>query len=404
MATGKATKKELVKALELEQKRNASLSTKLKKVRADKKQLEATFSSDEGGNVFGRGHSTLREDICNSQNDSMLLTSMSFASMNIPECRPNDGEQDIDKKSYEQWKQLLEASMNLVGVTDEMMKLNIFKIKAGRKLLEIFEGTVSSPTMPDEVSSSYSNAICRLDCYFGSRDYVLLQRQKLRSTLQRSDESDVCYVKRVISVAKLCEYGDEQLVENVADVLQFHALNVKVREAGRKIIRKGGSLVELMDKIRANEIEQINEDIFAKNHQLVKQASIAAVVRSQQSGSGTQYRSNARFESRGRSNGFSVRGRGSFRSRENRNNYRTQCWRCTSYYHAESDCFALEKVCRNCNVKGHIERACTEMPGPGPGPLPVKRRADENEAPDSKRVAAVISEVADVKDAVSDFQ
>ncbi|XP_055535067.1 uncharacterized protein LOC129724331 [Wyeomyia smithii] len=210
----------------------------------------------------------------------MLLTSMSFASMNIPECKPDDGEQDIDKNSYEQWKRLLEASMNLVGVTEESMKFNVFKIKAGRKLLEIFEGTISSPSMPGKAQSPYSNAIRRLDGYFGSRDYVLLQRQKLRSTFQKPDESDMCYVKHVIAVAKLCEYGEEQLLENVADVLLHHALNIQARKAGRKISRKGGSLADLMIKIRACEAEQLNEEIFAKNHRQDKQASIAAVGRS----------------------------------------------------------------------------------------------------------------------------
>lgn len=160
--------------------------------------------------------------------------------LNITECRPCDGEDDIDKKSYEQWKEQLEASMNLVGVSDELMKINVFKRKAGRKLLDVLESTASSSTTPDAVSKPYSNAIRRLDDYFGSRDYVLLQRQKLRSTTQKAGESDVGYVKRVMTVAKLCEYGKEQVVENVADVLQLHAINIKVREAGRKILRKGG--------------------------------------------------------------------------------------------------------------------------------------------------------------------
>lgn len=52
----------------------------------------------------------------------------------------------------------------------------------------------------------------------------------------------------------------------VADVIQSHALNFKIREAGRKIIRKRGTISELLDKMRAWKIEMLNEEVFAKNH------------------------------------------------------------------------------------------------------------------------------------------
>nr|XP_029728524.1 uncharacterized protein LOC115266431 [Aedes albopictus] len=94
------------------------------------------------------------------------------------------------------------------------------------------------------------------------------------------------------------------------------------------------------------------------------------------------------------------RGRSTFKRRGNDNNQRVQCWRCTSYYHSPSTCHALEKVCRKCHAKGHIERACRE----NPKAFPLKRRASEEDAtaPKPKRVAAVQRETEDEKDIVKD--
>lgn len=170
----------MAKPLEEERKLNSTLRIKLKKARADNKQLENSFA--EGS--FVRLHSTMQEDNSASEQNSVLMTSMtnlSFASLQVPECKPCDGEEDIDRKTYEQWKDLLQASMQLAGVSDENTKMNIFKIKAGFKVLDILEGTVSNADSPDVHSAPYSNAIHRLDCFFGSRDYLFLQRQKLRT-------------------------------------------------------------------------------------------------------------------------------------------------------------------------------------------------------------------------------
>ncbi|XP_058814044.1 uncharacterized protein LOC131677958 [Topomyia yanbarensis] len=137
-------------------------------------------------------------------------------------------------------------------------------------LLDVLESTVSSSTAPDEKVLPYSNAMYRLREIHGSRDYMLLQRQKLRSMTQSPDEPDVKFVKRVAAVAKLCDYSSEQMMETVADVVQSHTLNIKVREAGRKVMRKGGSITELLDKVRSAEIERQSKEIYAKNHQLRK--------------------------------------------------------------------------------------------------------------------------------------
>lgn len=389
----------LMKELEEERLRNASLVAKLRKAKSNNKLSEKSM----GQGSFVRLNSTMHNEQTTDDNNYVLMTSMSnlsFASLQVPECKPIDGEDDIDRKSYEQWKHILEASMQLAGVVDEATKMNIFRIKAGPKLLDVFESTLSYPDSPDHETFPYANAVHRLNAFFGSRDYVFMQRQRLRSLIQKPGESDVQYVKRVIAVAKLCDFTEDNLAEHVADSIQSHALNRKVRETGRKILRKGGSLVELLERVRALEMEQLNEDIFAKNHQQSQHLEVAAVSYGNQRNRGMPTgTSNKRagVQQRFSSNWRSERGRGYNRRQFVRNttSSRVPCWRCMSKQHQASECYAIDKICRNCNIKGHFERACHQSGNRATSTQPIKRRYS-NDAKDSstnsKRVAVVKEE------------
>lgn len=394
--------------LEEERKRSASLLMKLKKAKSNNRLSER--STEEGS--FVRLHSTMREDRSDSPQNSVLMSSMtnlSFASLQVPECKPVDGEEEIDRKSYEQWKQMLEASMQLAGVVDETTKMNIFRIKAGYKLLDVLDGTVSSAESPDISLFPYSNAIHRLGAFYGSRDYTFMQRQKLRSLTQQPGEMDVKYVKRVIAVAKLCDYDEANVAEQVADTIQAHAMNRRVREIGRKILRKGGSLADLLEKVRAAEMEQRNEEVFAKNHGSV-QAEVAAVAYGQPSGSrASNYNVNpARYQSNTRPRYFGNTrgrrgGRGFGRQESTRNvTPHVECWRCLSRLHLAKDCYLADSSCHLCRRKGHIARAChrqpdrqaEQQPDRQPTSRPVKRRNsnEEKDLTHAKKVAVVKNE------------
>lgn len=167
--------------------------------------------------------------------------SLPLSVLQIGECKGLEGDEEIDKISFNRWRDILESGIALAGVKEKSTKANTFKLKAGSKLLDILHNT-SNKGAPDVLSQPYSNAMYRLDEYFGSRDYLLFQRQKLRSLPQNKDESDLTYVRRVATIAKLCGYVNDQFVETVADVLQNHAKSYKVREVARKAARKGNSL------------------------------------------------------------------------------------------------------------------------------------------------------------------
>lgn len=377
-----------------ERRRSAILAKKLKRSR-----LEKSMQANEDNNDFLMRHSTMREDQ-SKLNESALQTSMnnlSLATLNVPECKPTTGEEEIDKKSFEQWKDLLESSMQLVGVTEEHVKMSIFKIKAGPKLLDVLYGTTTAEGIPDQDSNPYSNAISRLNNYFGSRDYTLMQRQKLRSLTQNSDESDTKYVKRVIAAAKLCDFGGEQLCENVVLTLQSHAVNLKIREICRKVLRKGESLTYLLDKVRAIEIEKVNEELYAKNHQQIKQVAAVSTnpdTRNRLPQSSSQHRGHGTMngvpsnQQRPFGNGQGFRGRGGYlRTGSTRHTTvsRKPCWRCTSPFHMPADCHVIRRICRRCHERGHIERACTEENATN------RAFPGSNEAPPSKirKIAAV---------------
>lgn len=392
----------LKKALKKEKKRNASFSMRLKKSQDEGKSSKSQMA--DGNRKLRQRQSTMLterqwEESENSPEEHfeidssepangeqsrltdasfrMSMNNLSFASLNIPECKPKDGEEDVDRHSFEQWIGVLEASMQLVGVTDEYTQIRILRIKAGPKLLSILENTDSPAEAPNPETHPYSNAIARLQKFFGSRDYRLMQRQKLRSMTQNDGENDLKYVKRIVAAAKLCDFNEEQLLENVAYVIQSHAPNPKIREISRKILRKGGSLVNLIDKVQACDLERMHEDIYQQNHVQQRKAVVAAVTRGQQEendnqqGSMNRVERNANYRQRDgnpRQQAFgrwqSSRGRGAHirrgTGRGSRMNNRSTCFRCTSPFHTPDDCHAIEWICRNCHEKGHIERACTE--------------------------------------------
>ncbi|XP_038117093.1 uncharacterized protein LOC119769234 [Culex quinquefasciatus] len=410
-----ATASALAKALEHEKRRNASLMSLLKKTRnkADSFNWVEEPSIEEDLPRQVDRNSTMKESF--SGNESSIMTSMALASLNISECKPRDGK-EIDKQTFERWKQTLQAALQISGIEDERAKANAFTIKAGEKLKDLLEATSSGVDAPDETLFPYSNMMYRLEQHFGSQDYLLLQRQKLRSLLQETGEEDSKYVRRVVAGAKLCGYSDDSLFENVVDVLQAHALSLDVRKACRKLLRSKEApkrkLEHLLEEVDALEVDQKHEAIFARNHPPLKVSAEVSAVRSghpvfsgnhhyssrggvsarppysPRSSHGYQGQSysprpsfgyqgqaysprssyghhGGHYDQRGH-HGSWARGRGKFNSRGKPfqpNNERAQrCWRCTGTYHSPDLCDNRDKICHKCHEKGHIARACDEVP------------------------------------------
>lgn len=313
------------------------------------------------------------------------VNNMSLSTMSIPECVPSDGETDIDKKGYEYWKNILVASLNLIQANDENTKMDVFKIKAGPKLLELFQGTSSVTGMPHEVSHPFSNAIARLDCYFGSRAYTLSQRSKLLNMVQQAGETNILFVRRVAASAKLCGYDKEDdEMEAVARTLMKSSTDKRVRTLAHRNWVRQGTLNDLIDLVRDHDTEQSNEEEFQKMHQPQRPATIATVANYARQ-HGQSHRSPF-----GRFNNAS-RGRGPYHRTPVRNQIskNSSCWRCASVYHGSEQCPVIDKVCHICKQQGHLARCCPSQGSPRTG---IKRfAAESNEAP-PRKVAAIKNE------------
>lgn len=330
-----------------------AVKNELATLRSEKAQLLHTMEVNNTENVQDRRNAPLNEHQAPT-NDSLLATMnhMSLGSLNIPECKPSDGDTDIDKKAYEHWKEIISASFNLVHATDEQAKMDMFKIKAGPKLLEVMQGTSSTTDMPDERSQPFSNAIARLDRFFGSRTYIIGQRGKLMNTVQTKGESNISFVRRVAAAAKLCDYKSEEEMEAVVRTIVKGTADSRVRILAHRNWVNQGDMNSLIAMVRDREMELFNEEEYQKlNRQ--NTATVAAV--SEAAEFRTQFRRGTGPRFRG-----SQRGRGGYQ-RGHQGPSRSACWRCASMYHGPAECPNLDKVCHNCNRRGHLARTCSAM-------------------------------------------
>lgn len=331
----------------------AKMKIELERTRKEKEELSRALSARDFSEARS---STMREDPT-SGNESLLMTmnNMSLSSLSIPECVPTSGDTELNKRVYDHWKNVFNASMSLIQATDETIKHDLFRIKAGPLLLELLDGTTSQPGMPDEVVHPYANAIARLDGYFGSRAYILSQRSKLANMVQKREEANIEYVKRVSAASKLCNYKVDEEFEAISRTITRGSTDSRVRTLAYRVLTDGGTLNELIDQVRIREVELENEDDYRRLHQQ-RSAAVAAVSR--QPNDYAQHR-RSKFEMNRR---FSNnRGRDVSRGPVRNAGYSKSCWRCWSAYHTPEDCFHRDKVCRNCDRRGHIARACTQV-------------------------------------------
>lgn len=368
----------------------SKMKAELEKMRKEKEKLSQTLAAmDNSGEIVDARSSTMR-DVTGSETLLVTMNNMSRSSLSIPECVPSSGDTEINKRVYDHWKNVFSASMNLISATDERTKINLFRIKAGPLLLELLDGTSTQSGMPDEILFPFSNAIARLDGYFGSRAYILSQRSKLSNMVQKSGETNIEYVKRVAAASKLCNYKSDEEFEAISRTITRGSTDGRVRTLAYRVLTDGGTLNELIDQVRIREVELENEDDYRRLHQ--QRTAVVAAVSRQPRDYAPQRQ--GQFEpTAGRYPGS--RGRGGFNRGPVRNQRLAQnCWRCWSAYHTPEDCFHRDKVCRNCERRGHIARACstqvkqeaqkrrwTGEEGEPPSKIAAVQKAEEDKEP-----------------------
>ncbi|XP_062557569.1 uncharacterized protein LOC134222440 [Armigeres subalbatus] len=337
----------------------SKMKAELEKTRREKEELSQTLAAMDRTEDFMEARSSTMRDDQPSGNDTLLMriNNMSLGSLNIPECVPTMGDTELNKRVYDHWKNVFNASMNLIQATDESTKSDLFRIKAGPWLLELLDGTTTQTGMPDERTFPYSNYIARLDGYFSSRAYILSQRSKLANMVQKKGEANIEYVKRVAASSKLCNYKTDEEFEAISRTVTRGSTDSRVRTLAYRVLTDGGSINELIDQVRIREVELENEEDYRRLHHQ-RTATVAAISRQPSEGN---YRrgqfDSARRYSSNRGGGRDGSNRGPIRN----SRHSQACWRCWSAYHSPEDCFHRDKVCRNCDRRGHIARACQQV-------------------------------------------
>ncbi|XP_062565156.1 uncharacterized protein LOC134227584 [Armigeres subalbatus] len=352
------------------------------------------------------GRTEANSNFVRSVDDSKFLSSMthlSLASINVPECKATDGE-DLHRQIFEQWIDLLIDTMKLAGIDDEATRFTVFKVKAGSRLLSIFRNTKSSEDAPDVNSLPFSNAVHRLRTYFGSGSDIMLMRRRLALMIQKPDESDLTFISRVGTIARLCEFEEEKEFEEIVATVAEHARSREVRTTALKMLSRKGSFTDLVDKVREIEAIRLNEEYVKQKIGNQSHALIAPIT------TGTNHADNRQQQFRGKPyyRGFPLR-RGNWRAPRGRQPYFTggsrskesekrwpygfegsqaqegeRCWRCYSVFHSETNCKVKDKYCNRCGVMGHIQRAC-----PKANYSSLKRSGQEQTDAPPYKIAAV---------------
>ncbi|XP_062565158.1 uncharacterized protein LOC134227587 [Armigeres subalbatus] len=207
------------------------------------------------------------------------VNQLSVSSITIPECKPAEGDDEIHRRTYEMWKDLLTDSLTLAGIEDEMTKFIVFKVKAGSRLLSIFKNTKSDDEAPDATTCPFSNALHRLKLYFGSGSDVMFQRRKLSLMEQRPEESDLAFITRVGDTAQLCDYDKTKEFEEIVKTVAEHAKCKEVRVTALKMVSRNGTFTDLVDKVREIQAIRMNEEFFeakyGRRQTITKEAMLA---------------------------------------------------------------------------------------------------------------------------------
>ncbi|XP_062704086.1 uncharacterized protein LOC134286486 [Aedes albopictus] len=104
------------------------VKAELERTRKEKEELSRSLAATgQDRNFAGAMSSIMRDDLVNG-NESLLMTmnNMSRSSLSIPECAPASGDTELNKRVYDHWKNVFNASMNLIQATKDPSNTTLY--------------------------------------------------------------------------------------------------------------------------------------------------------------------------------------------------------------------------------------------------------------------------------------
>ena len=107
------------------------VKAELERTRMEKEELSRSLTARNNNSDFGEIlSSTIRDEQISGNETLPKVNSMSLNCINIGECVPAAEDTELNKRVYDHWKSVLTASMNLIQLTDESIRMDVFRIKA----------------------------------------------------------------------------------------------------------------------------------------------------------------------------------------------------------------------------------------------------------------------------------
>ena len=281
---------------------------------------------------------TLREE--HASHMTLPITGVTSSSKTKRPDRPivepniNDSEWEVWQDAWKRYKKMTSISGDAV-----VMELRSCCAPDVNKLLFQYVGAASLETATEEVMLAHIKSIAVKGLH------IEVHRKNFGGLYQEDGESITHYVARLRSQAALCNFSlkcgcDDTNTVSYAEQMVEHQLIVglKCQDHQAKVLSEASSLKTLAEKIKRLQTLETTEDSTSQ----LKPPGISKATAAKWS----QHKMKKKEGNRDTKASMTKKCRGCGRSSQ------------TGKTMNREDCPAWNKVCRNCNVKGHFKEVC----------------------------------------------
>ena len=231
------------------------------------------------------------------------------------------GEPEALAHRWDRWLKEFRLYLSAAGVKENEQKRALLLHLAGSQIRDIFF-TKSDTEQGDE--KDFDKAVACLNAHFKAKKNVPLSRQKFYTSCPKANESIDCFITRLKTIVKDCEFDGTEADNQVRDRVLLY---VKDRVLKSKLYREDDlTLAKLVEVVRSY------HDKDALILGCPNTSSTANFVKSSSNHS------------------------------SNRSGGEKRCFKCNKTGHFAKDCrCSRDHLCSKCNRKGHFEVCCRSV-------------------------------------------